>query len=100
MAKVSGVRLRLTPLFTAMLLCPVSRLLKAMCRETREEEQAAAGYGAEGRKKCKGKLNKRGAVKDRRQYRARYSRITAGSKFPPSSPPVSTLSAGPLRRIV
>jgi hypothetical protein len=41
MAKVSGVRLRLTPLFTAMLLCHVSRLLKAMCRETREEEQAA-----------------------------------------------------------
>jgi len=45
MAKVSGTRARLMPLFTARLLCPASRLLKAMCRLTREEEQAAGRRG-------------------------------------------------------
>lgn len=48
MAGVSGVSARLTPLFTARLLCPASRLLKAMCRLTREEEQAAGEGGRQG----------------------------------------------------
>ena len=43
MAGVSGVSARLTPLFTARVLWPASRELKAMCRATREEEHAAKG---------------------------------------------------------
>ena len=39
---------RLTPAFTARLLCPATRLLKAMCSETREEEQAARQARGEG----------------------------------------------------
>jgi hypothetical protein len=39
--------MRLAPLFVALLVLPSSKALKAMCRETREEEQAARVHGVD-----------------------------------------------------